>query len=80
MGIEEAVEGCHHLTGDLVQTGGTDAEIILRTGHLEIVEQRGFEGGVILTTGIDEQTTGFGILRDGTHQRRHFDEIGTGSG
>ena len=39
MFVEEAVEGGHHLTCDLVQTGGRDTQIVLWARHLEVVEE-----------------------------------------
>ena len=74
--VEETVEGGHHLAGDLVETGAIDTEVILGTGHLEVVEERGFQRGVVLTAGIGQQTGGIRPISYRPHQGRHLDEIG----
>ena len=40
MFVEETVELGHDLTGNLIQAHGVDTQIVLRTRHLEIVEER----------------------------------------
>ena len=75
MFVEETVELSHDLTGNLIQTYGVDTQVILWTRHLEVVEERGFEGRIILRSCIDEQTF---CLRNSfyrTNQWRHFHEI-----
>ena len=73
--VEKPVELRHHLTGDLVETGADDTQVILRTVDLKIIEERSLERGVVGTAGIDEQTVGLRALTDGPHQRRHLDEV-----
>ena len=73
--VEEGVELSHHPAGDLVETHGVDTEKELRTRHLEIVEERGFERGIILTARIDEQALSLSRAADGPDERRHFHKV-----
>ena len=52
--VEETVEACHHLTGNLVQSCTSHAEEILRTVDLQVFEERRFQRRIILTPGIDK--------------------------
>ena len=74
--IEELIEGRHDLRGNLVKTGGRDAQEELRRSYLEIAKERRLERRIILSTSIHQQTLSIAALTKGTNQGRNFHKIG----
>ena len=53
LAFEQGVELGHHAARNLVETGAVDSKEHRWTRHLQVVEDRGFERGVVLTSCIN---------------------------
>ena len=80
MMLQQIIEGCHHTTGDVVQTDAVDTQIDFRSGHLKVIEEGRLQRGVILASCIDQHIGCFVAFLNGTDEWCYLYEVGTGTG
>ena len=78
--IEEAVESRHHLTRDFIETRGVDPQEELRTGHLQVIEERRLQCRIVGRARIDQQTLSLSVITNRSHEGRYLYEIRPGTG
>ena len=78
--IEEAVESRHHLTCDFIETRGVDPQEELRTGHLQVVEERRLQRRIVGRARIDQQTLSLSVITNRSHEGRYLYKIRPGTG
>ena len=73
--LQISIKMSHHPTGYLIQAGTVNTKEHRRARHLQIIEERGLQSRIVLTTSIYQFILGTLSLLNGTNQRCHLHKI-----